>query len=628
MAKAKSARHQVTLTVHGITRVVPMGRDTFRVGRGADADIVIESDVVSKLHLEIIVQQGQAAVIDLGSRNGTKLNGLGLQSGVAYPLQPDSILSVGDPEVTLRVLVAAPAESTQTRQRAEESEAKLARVRESLQLAEAQLADMTSQAEQARESLRLEIEATRAELRHETEQTRARAEAVARREREHADRAEELESLQKLTASLSADADRLAAETARARVEHESTRAAIIDLARQTEETLAHHGKLQSTIEKLTAEIQLLELRKEKEAIDAAMAAQKAEAALTAILERTQTSIAESEAAHRRLEEARAAHAKLESTTTALRSDAIRAEDALEKARASTTELKSKATAEADALLRNARDTEAKARSTANSILEEARKGAVQLTEKARESASQAFERARAESAALTKAGIDKLHAEIATQTKKTEADLAHRRVEAMEAIERMRERELRVSVQRRQDQAEHIVRRARELHASGDLEADSSSLRDFVHLILDGQMPEVPSLVAEKRDRKFRKQAGIGAACAAVAVLLSFALPSAPVAPGGARVAGQRSLASAQLDEARQRQWISELSAFLAGTPGLDERAVAEFIAAEPARLRERERLADTERTELAQLKALLKSPESYEKFRAFEKSFFESSR
>jgi len=61
-----------------------------RIGRGADCDLQVEASDVSRHHAIISFEGGKAQIMDLGSTNGTSVNGRKLE---AYEYQP---LSAGD----------------------------------------------------------------------------------------------------------------------------------------------------------------------------------------------------------------------------------------------------------------------------------------------------------------------------------------------------------------------------------------------------------------------------------------------------------------------------------------------------------------------------------------------------
>lgn len=54
---------------------VPLGAGETVIGRGADADVVIESPKVSRHHARIVIEGDRAVIEDLGSTNGTSVNG-------------------------------------------------------------------------------------------------------------------------------------------------------------------------------------------------------------------------------------------------------------------------------------------------------------------------------------------------------------------------------------------------------------------------------------------------------------------------------------------------------------------------------------------------------------------------
>jgi hypothetical protein len=53
---------------------IPLGRPTV-LGRSEDADVVIDDPYASEFHLRVGSQSGQAMLHDLGSTNGTYVNG-------------------------------------------------------------------------------------------------------------------------------------------------------------------------------------------------------------------------------------------------------------------------------------------------------------------------------------------------------------------------------------------------------------------------------------------------------------------------------------------------------------------------------------------------------------------------
>lgn len=73
------------------------------VGRAPEAGIHIEHPDVSRHHVVFRLAQGALTVMDLGSTNGTEVNGNALKERVPVTLQPGDIVQVGPPELKFRV---------------------------------------------------------------------------------------------------------------------------------------------------------------------------------------------------------------------------------------------------------------------------------------------------------------------------------------------------------------------------------------------------------------------------------------------------------------------------------------------------------------------------------------------
>ena len=74
------------------------------IGRGSDADVVIDDTGVSRHHLEILWDGNRAEARDLGSTNGSKLDGERFSHAV---LTNDSVLQVGRRRIVFRMLAQA-----------------------------------------------------------------------------------------------------------------------------------------------------------------------------------------------------------------------------------------------------------------------------------------------------------------------------------------------------------------------------------------------------------------------------------------------------------------------------------------------------------------------------------------
>lgn len=82
----------------------PITRSRTVIGRGSDADITVDDTGISRRHLEVLWDGTRAQVNDLGSTNGSTLNGAPLSSA---PLPPDSVIDIGRTRIVFRVLAQA-----------------------------------------------------------------------------------------------------------------------------------------------------------------------------------------------------------------------------------------------------------------------------------------------------------------------------------------------------------------------------------------------------------------------------------------------------------------------------------------------------------------------------------------
>ena len=79
-------------------RVFSLGENRALIGRltpESKPDIEIHDDYVSRNHAEISYHQGRLMLRDLGSTNGTEIDGERIESGKFYPLKDDSAIGLG-----------------------------------------------------------------------------------------------------------------------------------------------------------------------------------------------------------------------------------------------------------------------------------------------------------------------------------------------------------------------------------------------------------------------------------------------------------------------------------------------------------------------------------------------------
>jgi hypothetical protein len=100
---SESVKGQVTwnpvLDVAG--KRYPIVKSRTVIGRGSDADITVDDTGISRKHVEVLWDGERAQVNDLGSTNGSLLNGVRVTKA---PLTPDSVIDIGRTRIVFRVL--------------------------------------------------------------------------------------------------------------------------------------------------------------------------------------------------------------------------------------------------------------------------------------------------------------------------------------------------------------------------------------------------------------------------------------------------------------------------------------------------------------------------------------------
>ena len=81
---------------------VEVGSAAVRIGRAPDNQVVLGDTYTSGRHAEIVAHGGGRAVRDLGSTNGTRLNGRDLVAGDPHPLHDGDVIEIGDSALVYR----------------------------------------------------------------------------------------------------------------------------------------------------------------------------------------------------------------------------------------------------------------------------------------------------------------------------------------------------------------------------------------------------------------------------------------------------------------------------------------------------------------------------------------------
>lgn len=71
---------------------VELGSDPVSIGRSPDSDVVLADAEVSRQHAEVRQRDGGYVIVDLGSMNGTKVNGVGVRE---RQLEDGDVITIG-----------------------------------------------------------------------------------------------------------------------------------------------------------------------------------------------------------------------------------------------------------------------------------------------------------------------------------------------------------------------------------------------------------------------------------------------------------------------------------------------------------------------------------------------------
>lgn len=105
---SKGFRSKVTINEKGLNRYVDIDKSPFIIGRANTADVVIPDELLSRRHAEISIENETVWVQDLGSINGTWLDGKKLKPNQKTEFKAGQFLSFGsDEELSVSVLLSS-----------------------------------------------------------------------------------------------------------------------------------------------------------------------------------------------------------------------------------------------------------------------------------------------------------------------------------------------------------------------------------------------------------------------------------------------------------------------------------------------------------------------------------------
>jgi pSer/pThr/pTyr-binding forkhead associated (FHA) protein len=99
----------VQATLHGPAGRIALGPAVLTIGRTADNQLVVNDAKASSHHAEIRPGWQGYTITDLGSLNGTFVNGQRLEPHVARPLRTGDGIHIGDTLFVYQVMAAAEA---------------------------------------------------------------------------------------------------------------------------------------------------------------------------------------------------------------------------------------------------------------------------------------------------------------------------------------------------------------------------------------------------------------------------------------------------------------------------------------------------------------------------------------
>ena len=100
-APAAAPPHRAQLRVHegGGVRAIPIDKELLTIGRLSTCEVVIDDAGASRRHAQVRTTAGASTVTDLGSTNGTKVNGRVVQSAT---LSNGDRITVGETQIEYR----------------------------------------------------------------------------------------------------------------------------------------------------------------------------------------------------------------------------------------------------------------------------------------------------------------------------------------------------------------------------------------------------------------------------------------------------------------------------------------------------------------------------------------------
>lgn len=100
LARARHERYTLVSTRGSRAVQFDLGGHLIGIGRASDNDVIVDDPMVSRHHCQLKLQHGAYGFTDLGSRNGSTVNG---QPVSQVALGPGDVIRIGDTEIEFQV---------------------------------------------------------------------------------------------------------------------------------------------------------------------------------------------------------------------------------------------------------------------------------------------------------------------------------------------------------------------------------------------------------------------------------------------------------------------------------------------------------------------------------------------
>ncbi len=87
-------------------RECPLNQPVITIGRGADNQVVLDDELISRHHAKLEQVKSSLYITDLGSSNGTTVNSVKIQPVAQFALKEGAVISIGSFKLTVRLLPA------------------------------------------------------------------------------------------------------------------------------------------------------------------------------------------------------------------------------------------------------------------------------------------------------------------------------------------------------------------------------------------------------------------------------------------------------------------------------------------------------------------------------------------